>query len=267
MVKVVFVQSRFFGKISKFILQSGDYILGDYAVIFTHDEIVFGRVLEEKFEKDCNVPLDVKNSIFRKACDLDWQKIHELGSLELKYLKKIKQEFNAYSKKIKILYTELSFDMQKIYIYFSSDDKIGFHDAVKKIRSKFNIKSEFRSVNPRNAAKFLGGVGICGRSICCKTFLECPKKINNLSVVNQNIYVGNNKFVGVCGRLMCCLEYEEKMYSKAIQRMPNLGEVVKTSQGLAIVSGINVISETVTATLADDPTSSPLLFKMSDLIY
>lgn len=266
MLKVLSVKSRIFDKISKFILKSGNYEIGKYAVFNSSDEVGFGRVVSVELIKNFEVAVDVREADFRIATDEDLQKIENLKKIESETLKISKNQIRNVSG-FKILNVEYSFDRKKLYIYFSSEERVDFKIILRQLYKIFKVWIEFRQVSVRDAAKFFGGVGICGRDICCKTFLHSPKKINASSVANQNMYIGGTKYCGLCGRLMCCLEYEDKMYLKSFENMPNVGQTVKTPNGLALVLGVDVMSDKVKVQMLDGILDSPLLFKVSDLSY
>lgn len=266
MLKILSVQSRIFNRISKFIIKSGDYILNKFVVFNCSDEIGFGKVVSIELIKNFEVTVDIREANFRIATDEDLNKIKKLEKYEKEILKISKKQVNNITN-FKILDLEYSFDRKKLYIYFSSEERVDFRFVLKHLYKILKVWIEFRQVSVRDVAKFFGGVGICGRDICCKTFLSSPKKISALSVANQNIYVGGTKFCGICGRLMCCLEYEDKMYSKSLENLPNIGQTVKTSNGLALVLGVDAISCKVKVQMLDESTDEPLLFKVSELSY
>ena len=266
MLKVLSVKSRLFNKISKFMIKSGEYVLNKFAVFKCSDETGFGKIVSVELVKNFEVTVDVRTASFRVATEEDLDKIKKLEEHEKEVLKISKQQISNITG-FKILGVEYSFDMKKLYIYFSSDERVDFKIILRQLYKILKVWIEFRQVSVRDAAKFFGGVGICGLDICCKTFLNSPKKINALSVANQNIYVGGTKFCGVCGRLMCCLEYEDKMYSKSLENLPNIGQTVKTPNGLALVIGVDAISCKVKVQMLDESTEETLLFKVSEISY
>ena len=268
MLKVLSVQSRNFNQISKIAIKSGEYILNKFAVFNCSDEIGFGKVVSVELIKNFEITVDIREANFRVATDEDLNKIKILENHEEEILKISKQQTRNITG-FKILGVEYSFDKKKLYVYFSSDERVDFRIILKQLYKILKVWIEFRQVSVRDAAKFFGGVGVCGLDICCRTFLNSPKKINAMSVAHQNIYVGGTKFCGICGRLMCCLEYEDKMYSKSLENLPNIGQTVKTPNGLALVLGVDAVSCKVKVQLLDDstPIKEPLLFKSSELLY
>ena len=266
MLKVLSVKSRLFNKISKFIIKSGEYVLNKFAVFKCSDEIGFGKVVSVELIKNFEVTVDLRTASFRVATDDDLDKIRYLEKYESQILRTLKKQADNFIG-FKILGIEYSFDRKKIYIYFSSEERVDFKIILRYLYKILKVWIEFRQVSVRDVAKFFGGVGVCGRDICCKTFLNSPKKINATSVANQNLYVGGIKFCGLCGRLMCCLEYEDKMYSKSLENMPNIGQTVNTPSGLALVLGVDAVSFKVKVQIIDEPLEEPLFFKVSELSY
>lgn len=268
MIKVVTIKYRFFDETSKFILKKGECDINDY-VVFSHGGIIeFGQVVAIDLVPQFQIFPDVKEASFRKATEDDFEKIEKIKKDEQHALRIVKYQARTKidSTSLKILNVEYSFDKHKLRVYFSSDERVDFRVLLSALFKIFKILIEFRAINSRMLAKNIGGVGVCGRVICCKLFLNSPKKIVAESIVNQKMYLGGTNFCGFCGRLMCCLDYEEKMYGKSLEKLPKVGEVVNTPQGVSIVVGVDAISECVKVSLAGDPDSPPLLFKASELV-
>lgn len=265
MIKIISLKSRAIGQISKFIFKSGEYELDDYVVFETSREKGFGKVVSIDLVRNHEIPVDAQKAVFRKCNEEDWKVIKEIEELEKESLKSIREEIKKKHINMKIICVEYSFDKQKLYIFFSSEEKIDFKYLLNFLFKKLRVWIELKQIGLRESAQFFGGVGICGRNICCNSFLNSPRKININSVENQNLYVGGTKFCGICGRLMCCLDYEEKMYLKSIEKMPKIKDIVETPAGLGIVVGINVISENVRVSLVNDPTAHAIAFKVSEL--
>ena len=265
MIKIISLKSRSIGQISKFIFQSGEYELYDYVVFETSREKGFGKVVSVDLVRNHEVPVDAQKAVFRKSNEEDWKIIKEIEELEKESFELIKEEIKKKHIGMKVICVEYSFDKQKLYIFFSSEEKIDFKYLLNFLFKKLRVWIELKQIGLRESAQFFGGVGICGRKICCNSFLSSPRKINMNSVENQNLYVGGTKFCGICGRLMCCLDYEEKMYLKSIEKMPKIKDIVETPAGLGIVVGINVISENVRVSLVNDPTAHAIVFKVSEL--
>ena len=266
MIKVITIKYRFFNQTSKFILKSGECDLNDYVVFGYKGITEFGQVISIDLVPQFQIFPDIVDASFRVATEDDFKKIEKIKKDEQHALKIVKYQAKTNYINLKILNVEYSFDKHKLRVFFSSDEKIDFKILLNNLFKIFKILIEFKSINSRILAKNIGGVGICGRVICCKSFLNSPKKIIAESIVNQKMYLGGTNFCGFCGRLMCCLDYEEKMYGKSLEELPKVGEIINTPKGLSIVIGVDAISEIIKVSLAENPDSPPLLFKASELI-
>ena len=266
MIKILTIKYRFFDKISKFIYKSGQYELNKYVVFKEKNEIGFGKVIAVDLVPNFEIDPEMQEATFRVANKKDWQTIKKIEIDESKALKEVRNQISSNNLNLKVFKVEFSFDKHKLRVFFSSDERVDFKVLLRILFKKFKILIEFKQVGVREVAKHLGGVGICGRIICCKSFLDSPKKITNESAVSQNIYLGGTKFCGSCGRLMCCLSYEEKTYAKLLKKFPKTGETVHTPKGLGIVVGVNVISESVKVSISDI-SSIYMTFNLSELSF
>lgn len=264
MIKVITVRYRFFNKTVQFIFKSGQYQLNNYVVFKCKNELGFGKVVSVDL-----VPVvapDTLEATFRVVNKSDWEILKKIEVDEAKALEVVKEQVKSLELNFKILQTEYSFNKKKLRIFFSADEKIDFRILLKTLFKYFKILIEFKQVGVREIAQFLGGVGICGRVVCCKLFLDAPKKVTSDSAVNQSIYLGGTKFCGACGRLMCCLLYEEKSYEKSLKNLPKLGTTVNTPKGIGIVTGVNAVSEIVKVSFSDLNDFS-MNFKISEISY
>ena len=264
MIKIITIEYRFFNKTVQFIFKSGQYQLNNYVIFKCKNELGFGKVVS--IDLVSNVAPDILEATFRMANKKDWEILKKIELDEKKALEIVKQQVRSLDLNFKVLQAEYSFNKKKLRIFFSTDEKIDFRILLKNLFKIFKILIEFKQVGVREIAKYLGGVGICGRILCCKLFLDSPKKITSSSVVNQNIYLGGTKFCGACGRLMCCLSYEEKAYEKSLKNFPKVGDTVNTPKGIGIIMGINAISEVVKVSFSD-LNDINMNFKISEISY
>jgi cell fate regulator YaaT (PSP1 superfamily) len=140
---------------------------------------------------------------------------------------------------------ELTFDLSKIVFYFTADGRIDFRELVKDLASTFRMRIELRQIGVRDEAKMLSGIGICGRTLCCATFLDEFQPVSIKSAKDQGLSLNPTKISGVCGKLMCCLKYEEETYAELLKGMPGVGDLVKTPVGNGDVLSINILRQTV----------------------
>ena len=147
---------------------------------------------------------------------------------------------------MKLLGCEYTFDTTKVLFYFSADNRIDFRELVKDLAAIFKIRIELRQVGVRDETKILGGIGACGRPFCCTTFLYDFKPVSIKNVKEQGVSLNPSKISGVCGRLMCCLNNEQEAYEELNRKMPEISDIVDTSDGLkGEVKSINTIRQKV----------------------
>ena len=146
---------------------------------------------------------------------------------------------------MKLVDVECTFDGTKMIFYFTSDGRVDFRDLVKDLAGTFRTRIELRQIGVRDEARFLGGLGICGRKICCDAFLSDFTPVSIKMAKEQNLSLNPTKISGQCGRLMCCLKYEQDTYEETLKRLPKLGKEIMTPDGLGMVTEISVIREKV----------------------
>lgn len=166
--------------------------------------------------------------------------------------KKEKEAFELCNKKIKehkldmtLTDVEYKFDNSKILFYFTADGRVDFRDLVKDLAAVYKTRIELRQIGVRDEVKRIGGNGVCGRELCCCSFLRDFETVSIKMAKEQNISLNPSKISGNCGRLMCCLKYEQEVYEDKLKRMPNIGAIVKTPDGQGEVDGIEPLKEVV----------------------
>ncbi|MHB8962531.1 MAG: PSP1 domain-containing protein [Saccharofermentanales bacterium] len=162
---------------------------------------------------------------------------------------------------------EFSFDGTKIVFYFTADGRIDFRELVKDLASVFKMRIELRQIGVRDEARMVGGMGICGRELCCSSFLTEFMPVSIKMAKEQNLSMNPTKISGACGRLLCCLKYEQEAYEDAHSRVPRTGTVVKTSEGSGVVEAINLLRETVTVRLDRGGEADLAVFKVEDITF
>ena len=265
MPKLITTRSRVSKKIEKFIFKSGSFELGEFAVVYVDNVPRIVRVISIEKLKFFIKQKGIYEAVFRKLNKNDKMKIKKLEIEEKKMAKIVSEQVTKYHYPLKLICLEYTLDFKKIYAYFSAEERLNLSILVKKLFESLKVQVEFRQISRRDIARFMGGIGVCGRNICCNSFLIDLKKICASSASSQDLSTDSSKFTGLCGCLMCCLEYEESMYLKAKKDMPKLGDIIKTPEGLGSVLGLNVVSQTVKVSLIDSPESPNLYFKMSEI--
>jgi len=155
---------------------------------------------------------------------------------------------------------ELSFDLSKVIFYFTADGRVDFRELVKDLAATFRMRIELKQIGVRDEAKALSGIGICGRSICCATFLDEFQPVSIKMAKDQGLSLNPTKISGLCGRLMCCLKYEESTYNELNKGMPGVGDLVRTPDGDGDVLNVNILRQSAKVAVkkkaTDDPTAA-----------
>lgn len=153
---------------------------------------------------------------------------------------------------MRLVNAKYTLDMNKLIFNFTSDERVDFRSLVRTLATKFKTRIELRQIGVRDEAKYLGGIGPCGRAHCCSTFLGDFAPVSIQMAKNQDLSLSPSKISGACGRLMCCLNYEDEYYEEARVKLPDVGSKVKTPAGLGKVIGINILDLTVRVKSKDD---------------
>lgn len=249
MVKIVGIRFKKSGKTYYFDPTNIDIKKGDFVIVETVRGLEFGEVvigIKDIAEENIVSPL---KPVIRVATEED-KKTNE------KNKQKEKEAFNTALKKIeehgldmKLIDVEYTFDVSKIIFYFSAEGRIDFRELVKDLAAIFRTRIELRQIGVRDEAKLLGGLGPCGRELCCKKFLGDFQTVSIKMVKNQGLSLNPSKISGTCGRLMCCLNYEQAVYEEKIKRVPGVGSIVSTEKGEGVVMSNNILKETISVRL------------------
>jgi hypothetical protein len=167
---------------------------------------------------------------------------------------------------MKLVSVEYAFDNSKILFFFTANGRVDFRSLVKDLASIFKMRIELRQIGVRDEAKMLGGLGPCGRSICCGTFLDQFQPVSIKMAKEQNLSLNPTKISGVCGRLMCCLKYEQDHYEQTRRKMPRIGREVVTPDGNGPVTDLNIVKETVFVRLTNGDTSEIKEYPLESII-
>ena len=245
MIKVVGVRFKKAGKIYYFDPQDLNIQKGNYVIVETARGVEFGEcVIGEKEVREEEIVAPLK-SVLRIADESDVIKHEENKARETEAfdicLKKI-QEHNLVMKLIDVEYT---FDNNKVIFYFTAEGRVDFRELVKDLATIFKTRIELRQIGVRDEAKMIGGLGPCGRSLCCSTFLGDFASVSIKMAKEQNLSLNPTKISGICGRLMCCLNYEQQTYEFTRKKLPKVGSIVNTANGEGEVISNSVVRETV----------------------
>lgn len=245
MVKVVGVKFKDAGKVYYFGPGETDPKQGEHVIVETARGLEFGTVtmeITEIQEEDIVSPL---KDIVRIATAADISKHQQNLEKRDDAMRLCQEKIDAHGLEMKLIDVEYTFDNSKVVFYFTADGRVDFRELVKDLAAVFRMRIELRQIGVRDEAKMLGGVGGCGRALCCHTWLRDFEPVSIKMAKVQNLSLNPTKISGICGRLMCCLKYENDLYTKLKKGMPNPGERVKTPDGRALVVDTNILESTV----------------------
>ena len=226
---------------------------GDHVIVETARGIEYGTAVigpREVADEDVVLPLKV---VHRKATEADAQKVEENHKREKEAFAICEQKIAAHHLEMKLVDVEYTFDVNKIVFYFTADGRVDFRELVKDLASVFRTRIELRQIGVRDEAKLMGGIGCCGRPLCCASFLGDFEPVSIRMAKEQNLSLNPTKISGICGRLMCCLKYESNCYcggncpKRAAAQEPKQGSIVATTEGDGKV--ISVSGQRRTATI------------------
>ena len=246
MVKVIGVRFRQAGKIYYFDPLDFDIEVGQHVIVETARGIEYGLVLTGPREVADDKVIQPLKPVIRVATPED-------DEIELKNKEKEKSAFHICLEKIakhklemKLIDAEYTFDNNKVLFYFTADGRIDFRELVKDLAAVFKTRIELRQIGVRDETKILGGIGICGRTLCCHSHLSEFAPVSIKMAKEQNLSLNPTKISGVCGRLMCCLKNEEETYEDLNSKLPNVGDYVTTDDGLkGEVHSVSVLRQLV----------------------
>ena len=246
MIKVIGVRFKQAGKIYNFSPADFQVKVGDHVIVETARGIEYGSVVQGIREvADDKVIMPLK-SVIRIATEEDDKKAIENNEKEKKAFKICKEKIAKHGLEMKLIETEYTFDNNKVLFYFTADGRIDFRELVKDLASVFKTRIELRQVGVRDETKMLGGIGICGRPLCCNTYLSEFIPVSIKMAKEQSLSLNPTKISGICGRLMCCLKNEQEAYEELNSNLPDIGEKVKTFDGFkGEVVSVNVLRQKV----------------------
>ncbi len=245
MIKVVGVRFKKAGKIYYFDPTDLKIEKGNYVVVETARGIEFGECvigIKEVRDEDIVAPL---KSVIRIASQEDIDKHFDNKAKEEEAFNICFNKIQEHKLTMKLIDVEYTFDNNKVIFYFTADGRVDFRELVKDLATIFKTRIELRQIGVRDEAKMLGGLGPCGRPMCCSSFLGDFASVSIKMAKEQNLSLNPTKISGICGRLMCCLNYEQSTYEDIRKRMPQVGSIVKTEEGTGEVISNNTVKETV----------------------
>ena len=228
--------------------------VGDSVIVETQNGVEFGTVSASNREVEDDAIVKPLRKTLRIANERDFKKLEENRKKEGEAFGVCEQKIAELGLDMKLVSVEYSFDSNKIVFFFTSDGRVDFRELVKNLASHFHTRIELRQIGVRDEAKMLGGIGICGQPYCCKRFLSDFQPVSIKMAKEQGLSLNPTKISGSCGRLMCCLNYEQDAYEYLNSFTPNVGATVKTAEGLATVTDVNLITGNLFVKLIDSET-------------
>lgn len=246
MTKVIGVRFRNAGKIYFFDPAGLDIESGDKVIVETARGMEFGTVVMGAREVEDDKVIQPLKSVTRLANEKDMETENNNKEREKEAFKICLEKIKRHGLEMKLIDAEYTFDNNKLLFYFTADGRIDFRELVKDLAAVFKTRIELRQIGVRDETKIIGGVGICGRPLCCHSYLSEFIPVSIKMAKEQNLSLNPTKISGVCGRLMCCLKNEEDTYEELNSRLPNIGDIITIEGGLkGEVQSVNVLRQLV----------------------
>ena len=268
MVKVIGVRFRTAGKIYFFDPLQFQIERGGHVIVETARGIEFGTVVSAPQEVEDDKVIQPLKPVLRIATQKDIEQEADNKRKEKEAFQICLEKIKKHGLEMKLIDAEYTFDNNKVLFYFTADGRIDFRELVKDLASVFKTRIELRQIGVRDETKIVGGIGICGRPLCCHTHLSEFIPVSIKMAKEQNLSLNPTKISGVCGRLMCCLKHEEETYEELNRRLPNVGDHVTTDDGLkGEVSSVNVLRQLVKVIVDVDDEKEIKEYKVEQLRF
>jgi cell fate regulator YaaT (PSP1 superfamily) len=250
--QVVGVRFKKAGKIYYFSPEDIDVQKGELVIVETARGIEFGKVvIGKKVVGDQDVVFPLKK-VVRIANEKDRTTVDENRAAAKEAFEVCLEKIHEHELDMKLVDVEYTFDRNKVLFYFTAEGRIDFRELVKDLAAIFRTRIELRQIGVRDEAKMLGGIGPCGRILCCSSFLGDFEPVSIKMAKDQSLSLNPTKISGLCGRLMCCLKYENDNYENAKQDLPDIGKTIITAHGKGRVVGLNILEQLVQVELVDE---------------
>lgn len=246
MIRIVGVRFRNAGKVYYFNPKKFHINQGDFVIVETARGVEYGSAVTDVKEVPDEQVVQPLKAVIRVATAEDSEKEQRNREKEKEALKICQEKIRKHELEMKLIDAEYTFDNNKVLFYFTADGRIDFRNLVKDLAAVFKTRIELRQIGVRDETKIVGGIGICGRALCCNTFLSEFAPVSIKMAKEQNLSLNPTKISGVCGRLMCCLKNEEETYEYLNSRLPVVGDSVQTDDGFrGDVQSVSVLRQMV----------------------
>ncbi len=224
---------------------------GSYVIVETTMGQEYAEVIIANRQMDENKLVKPLKKIIRVATKADAKHNEENKKVEKDAFEIANQKIKEHGLKMTLVEVDYKFDNTKMLFYFTADGRIDFRELVKDLASIYKTRIELRQIGVRDEVRRIGGNGICGRELCCCSFLDNFETVSIKMAKEQNISLTPSKISGNCGRLMCCLKYEQEVYEEKLKKLPKVGSIVKTDEGKGVVDNVEILKEKVNVKFKD----------------
>ena len=259
MIEIIGVRFKKAGKLYYFDPDGMQMEEGSHAIVETVRGVEYGTVIKSNTLVDESEVIQPLKKVIRKATPEDDESEAQNRLREKDAFGICEEKIAKHGLDMKLIDVEITFDHNKLIFYFTSDERVDFRELVKELAGVFRTRIELRQIGVRDEAKMLNGIGICGRPLCCATFLGDFQPVSIKMAKEQSLSLNPTKISGICGRLMCCLKYEEDVYEELNKKMPSVGDIISTVDGTGEILSTNVLMQTVKAAVRKRKTTRPPL--------
>lgn len=268
MTKVIGVRFRTAGKVYFFLPGAYQVSAGDHVIVETVRGVEYGYVVMGPKEVEEERLIQPVKTILRIATPEDDETAAANREKEKEAFQICLEKIAKHGLEMKLIDAEYTFDNNKVLFYFTADGRVDFRELVKDLASVFRTRIELRQIGVRDETKIIGGIGICGRALCCHSYLSEFAPVSIKMAKEQNLSLNPTKISGICGRLMCCLKNEEEIYEELNRRLPNTGDWVTTPDGLkGEVSSVSVLRQLVKVIVEIDDEKEIREYKVDELKF
>lgn len=265
MTEIIGVRFKDVGKIYYFSPAGNKIECGSHVIVETARGVECGEVVIANRKVEDSKVVQPLKSIIRIATEKDLETQKKNREKEQEIMKVFTQKIADHKLDMKPIDIDCTFDGSKILFYFTAENRVDFRELVKDLASVYRTRIELRQIGVRDEAKMLGGLGICGRPFCCKTFLGEFQPVSIKMAKEQSLSLNPTKISGTCGRLMCCLKYEQNCYEELLAITPKVGALVETAEGRGIVEDANLLTGVLKVKLGKNPDAAATAFKREDV--
>ena len=265
MKRIIGVRFKRLGKIYFFDPKWLEVKKGDKVIVDTAQGEEIAEVVVPNRMIDDEKVVEPLKKVLRLASARDLKHAEECRKKEKEAWELCNKKIKEHKLEMTLTDVEYKFDNSKILFYFTADGRVDFRDLVKDLASIYKTRIELRQIGVRDEVKRIGGNGVCGRELCCCSFLSDFETVSIKMAKEQNISLNPSKISGNCGRLMCCLKYEQEVYEEKLQRLPNVGAIVDTPEGKGEVDGVETLKEVVKVKIKDGDIFKIKRFEVKDI--